>query len=127
MKYSIKPISDDIAKNVLNKSLLDKERQPLIDPISIMVIGITINAVLQILIPYIQKRCKERAAHIKASAAKPGIWTKWQVKRSIRKGLEKTKLDLSTYGVTSNDIMEETLKYVANMSEEQIHMVMHSM
>lgn len=126
MKYSIKPISDDISKNVLNKSLLHENGQPFIDPVSIMVISITINTILQILIPIIQKKCKERAGHIKSSAAKPGVWTKWQVKRSIRKGIEKTGLDLNTYGITSNDVMEETLKYVANMSEEQIHVVMHS-
>ena len=57
-----------------------------VDPITVAIMSALIQfALREFIIPWIQKKCKERRENIIANCESPGIFYRWKVRRALRK------------------------------------------
>ena len=129
----ISNLSDSIATNLLKnaekklkgKVVGDGKKLVFFDPISMMIISTIINVAIQILIPIIQKKCKERAENIKNGSAKPGIFTRWLAARAIKQAQAKSERNLSDYGITTKEAYTEIFSRIKDFDTNTIHYVVY--
>jgi hypothetical protein len=117
-------ISNEIATQLLKEERGEK-KLVLFDPISVMIVSTIINIAIQILIPIIQKKCKQRAENIKNGSASPSILMKIRAKLALRQAENKSGSILNSYGITTKDAYTAIFNKVKDLDAETIHYVVY--
>jgi len=116
-------IYDQIAYQI-NKT--EHHKDFILDPITIMVISSAIKIIVeQFLIPWLEKRCKERFNNpesLPETVKKISPWHRFLLRRGAKKILETQQIlpELSKRNLTTDDILNIIIRYTRNSSPENM-------
>ena len=119
-------IIDNLSNKITINLLTNKNREEkFLDPITIMIVSIIISGAIQVLIPIIKEKCKNRAENIKNGSAKPSLLMILRARLALRASEQKNGNNLSAYGITIKEAYTEIFNNVKAFDTETIHYVVY--
>lgn len=108
----------------------DGKKEVFFDPITAAIISSIIQFAIQnYIIPYIQRKCKERKEQIKSGCKKPSLFYRFMMNRAVKKtlkskGFKQAKAICDEKNITVNDISLAIFANTANMPIEEYNFIM---